>query len=166
MCRSWALVQQYVHSRNTYPWRHYKNVNERRRGGREENQLSTRAHAGLATRGGRRGGRGLQVACAMAHACLPFLRRHNMWEAPHRKNLSSMNDSTREGGRVQARLRRRNRLCMQHQHEEPICLHLFEQFHKNRGTIQHMDFTLGSGSLTGKGQNIGVLRFAHPVVCL
>ena len=47
---------------------------------------------------------------------------------------------------------------------EPICLHLFEQFHKNRGTIQHMDFTLGSGSITGKGQNMGVLRFAHPVV--
>ena len=79
------------------------------------------------------------------------------------KNLSSMNDSTREGGRVQARLRRRNRLCMQHQHEEPICLHLFEQFHKNRGTIQHMGFTLGSGSLTGKGQNTAWSKKKFPL---
>ena len=48
-----------VHSRNTVPWRYCKNVNERRRrrGGRGENQLSTRAHAGLAAARGGRGSR-------------------------------------------------------------------------------------------------------------
>ena len=147
MSRSWALVQQYVHSRNTYPWRHYKDVNERRRGGREENQLSTRAHAGLAARSRwpRPRRRPRSAGCRLRNGSrlfALFAPSQHVGSAAS-KNLSSMNDSTREGGRVQARLRRRNRLCMQHQHEEPICLHLFEQFHKNRGTIQHMDFTLG-----------------------
>ena len=96
-----------------------------------------------------------------------------MWEAPPRKNLSSMNDSTRrKGGREDGRGRAGSgetaakKSAMHAAPTEPICLHLFEQFHKNRGTIQHMDFTLGRGSITGKGQNIGVLRFANPVVRL
>ena len=103
MSRSWALVQQYVHSRNTYPWRHYKNVNERRRGGREENQLSTRAHAGLAARSRwpRPRRRPRSAGCRLRNGSrlfALFAPSQHVGSAAS-KNLSSMNDSTRERGR-------------------------------------------------------------------